>query len=112
LIDATPDATTPLEEQLNLLKEIKHTIPGKPLLVVHTKIDLFDVIPDDFEYYISAENGEGVEELRKVMIDQIAADYVIDPLVLPDHWHREEDSIKPLGTTQEVLRRYDEGKFL
>jgi nucleolar GTP-binding protein len=112
LIDATPGATTPLEEQLNLLKEIKHTIPGKPLLVVHTKIDLFDVIPDDFEYYISAENGEGVEELRKVMIDQIAADYVIDPLVLPDHWHREEDSIKPLGTTQEVLRRYDEGKFL
>ncbi len=112
LIDATENATTPLEEQLNLLKEVKRAISGKPLLIIHTKIDLFDDIPDNFEYCISAESGIGIEELKSQIIKEIGADIIPNPLELPEHWHRQDDSIKPLGSAQEILRRYDEDKYL
>ncbi len=111
LIDASENATTPLEEQLNLLKEVKNAISGKPMLIVHTKIDLFENVPKEFEHCISAETGEGIEELRSIMVDIIGADEIFDPLLLPDNWHRQDDSIKPLGSTREILSRYDEGRY-
>tara|TARA_B110000881_G_scaffold212151_1_gene221503 strand:- start:89 stop:1183 length:1095 start_codon:yes stop_codon:yes gene_type:complete len=108
LIDGTENATTPIEEQHNLLGEIKSNISGKPIIVIHTKADLFESIPEDFKLCISSETGEGIEALRSLIIEKIAADEISDPLSLPDHWPREDESMQPLGSTQEILRRRDE----
>ena len=86
-------------------------ITGKPILVVHTKSDLYDEIPSNLDICISAKTGFGIEELRLYLIKIIAADDVSDPLSLPEHWHREDDSIKPMGSPQEILRRQDEARY-
>ena len=37
---------------------------------------------------VSAESGDGVEELRATLVEMIAADEVVDPLKLPENWPR------------------------
>ena len=111
LIDATKDPTTPLTEQENLLKEVRNLITGKPILIIHTKSDLYDEIPPDIDICISSKTGYGIEELRSIIIEKIAADDILDPLSLPEHWYREDDSIKPIGSPQEILRRQDEARY-
>ena len=111
LIDATKDPTTPLTEQENLLKEVRNLITGKPILIIHTKSDLYDEIPPDIDICISSKTGYGIEELRSIIIEKIAADDILDPLSLPEHWYREDDSIKPIGSPQEILRRQDESRY-
>ena len=112
LIDSTDGATTPLKEQNNLFKEVQNMITGKPILTIHTKSDLFDKKPSNIDILISAKTGSGIEELRKIIIEKIASNIVSDPLILPDHWYREDDSIKPIGSQQEILRRQDEARYL
>ncbi len=112
LIDSTEGATTPLKEQKNLFKEVQNMITGKPILTIHTKSDLFDNNPSNFDILISAKTGSGIEELRNIIIEKIASNIISDPLSLPEHWYREDDSIKPIGSQQEILRRQDEARYL
>ena len=112
LIDNTNNPTTPINEQENLLNEVKNLITGKPIIVAYTKSDLYEEIPLDLDICISAITGFGIEELRSQLIEIIAADDISDPLSLPDHWHREDDSLKPIGSSHEILRRQDEARYL
>ena len=90
LLDSTDSATTPIEEQEHLLKEVRGLISERPIIVVHSKSDLYDSPPEGSSFMVSAESGEGVEELRSILVDMIAADEVVDPLNLPDDWPRED----------------------
>jgi hypothetical protein len=47
--------------------------------------------PEGAETLISAQTGEGLEELRTRLIETIGADEIIDPLSLPENWHRNEE---------------------
>ena len=54
-----------------------------------------DVEQDDAS--ISSLTGEGLEELRTILIEVIAADQVNDPLSLPEHWPRTDENHGPIG---------------
>ncbi len=90
LIDSSPGATTPLDQQQHLLEEVSQLISERPMIVVHSKADLIDKIPEDVQTPISAQTGQGLEELRARLIEVIGADDVGDPLSLPENWHRDE----------------------
>ncbi len=90
LIDSSPGATTPLDQQQHLLEEVSQLISERPMIVVHSKADLIDEIPEDVQTPISAQTGQGLEELRARLIEVIGADDVGDPLSLPENWHRDE----------------------
>ena len=90
LIDPTDSATTPIEEQEHLLQEVRGLISERPILVVHSKSDLYQSPPEGTTLMVSAESGEGVEELRSILVEMIAADEVLDPLNLPENWPRED----------------------
>ena len=88
LIDSTESSTTPLSEQEHLLDEVRGLISERPILVVHSKSDLHDSQLEGPGLMVSAESGDGVEELRATLVEMIAADEVVDPLKLPDNWPR------------------------
>ena len=90
LIDSTEGATTPISEQSHLLEEVRGLISERPILVVHSKSDLHESTPEGASLMVSAESNEGVEELRAVLVDMIAADEVAEPLTLPENWPRED----------------------
>jgi len=73
-----------------LLEEVSQLISERPMIVVHSKADLIDEIPEDVQTPISAQTGQGLEELRARLIEVIGADDVGDPLSLPENWHRDE----------------------
>ena len=54
---------------------------------------------------ISTVSGDGIEELRNILIETIAADKIHNPLILPENWHVEENSLEPLGTKYEIEKR-------
>jgi len=105
LIDASESGGSSLDEQLNLLDEIKLLVTERPILVVHSKSDILKQIPEDAENLISTVSGEGIEELRDILIDTIGADKINNPLILPENWHIEENSLEPLGTKYEIEKR-------
>ncbi len=90
LIDSTPDATTSLEEQLNLLEEVTGLISERPIIIVHSKSDLHEDDSLEGKVSVSSITGEGIEELRKTLVDMIAADEILDPLNLPEDWPRSD----------------------
>ena len=90
LVDSSEGTTTPLEQQEHLLEEVKQLMSERPMIVVHSKADLIDELPKGANTPISAETGQGLEELRSRLIEVIGADKVGDPLSLPEHWHRDE----------------------
>ena len=90
LVDSSEGTTTPLEQQEHLLEEVKQLMSERPMIVVHSKADLIDELPQGASTPISAETGQGLEELRSRLIEVIGADNVGDPLSLPEHWHRDE----------------------
>ena len=90
LIDSTPDATTSLEEQLNLLEEVTGLISERPIIIVHSKSDLHEHDSLEGKVSVSSITGEGIEELRKTLVDMIAADEILDPLNLPEDWPRSD----------------------
>ena len=47
-------------------------------------------LAEEVETPISAQTGQGLEELRARLIEVIGADEVVDPLSLPENWHRDE----------------------
>ncbi len=90
LVDLSEGATTPLEEQEHLLEEASHLMSERPLIVAHSKADLIGSLAEEVETPISAQTGQGLEELRARLIEVIGADEVVDPLNLPENWHRDE----------------------
>ena len=90
LIDPTPDATTNLDEQMNLLEEVSGVISERPILVVHSKLDLHQSAEMGNDLAISSITGEGMEHLREMLVEMIAADDIVDPLILPEDWPRND----------------------
>jgi len=39
---------------------------------------------------ISSITGEGMEHLRERLVEMIAADDIVDPLILPEDWPRND----------------------
>ncbi len=92
LIDRTDDSTTPLEEQEHLLEEVRGLLSDRTVLVVSSKSDLLEKNPSQDDHSISSITGEGLEELRADLIEIIDADRVEDPLILPEHWPRQDEN--------------------
>ncbi|MCS5530151.1 MAG: 50S ribosome-binding GTPase [Candidatus Poseidoniales archaeon] len=91
LVDATEGSTSPLDEQEHLLSEVKQLMSERPMIVIHSKSDILESPPEGAETLISAQTGHGLEDLRARLIETIAADVVVDPLSLPENWHRNEE---------------------
>jgi len=47
--------------------------------------------PEGAETLISAQKGEGLEELRLRLSETIGADEITVPLTLPENWHRNDE---------------------
>jgi len=91
LVDATEDSSSPLDEQERLLTEVRQLMSERPMIVIHSKSDILENPSEGAETLISAQTGEGLEELRTRLIETIGADEIIDPLSLPENWHRNEE---------------------
>jgi GTP1/Obg family GTP-binding protein len=79
------------KEQEHLLSEVRELMSERSMIVVHSKSDILDGVPQGAETLISAETGEGLEELRSRLIETIGADDISDPLVLPENWPRRDE---------------------
>ncbi len=62
VLDPTPGVEPPLEEQEELLARWKQELPGRPILEVETKADLFRR-PGSERLQVSSATGEGLDEL-------------------------------------------------
>ena len=91
LVDATEGSTSPLDEQEHLLSEVRQLMSERPMIVIHSKSDILENPPEGAETLISAQTGEGLEELRSRLIETIGADEITDPLTLPENWHRNDE---------------------
>ena len=90
LIDPTSEATTSMEEQMNLLEEVSGLMSEREILVVHSKSDLHISTEIEDKIAISSITGEGMEHLRERLVEMIAADEISDPLNLPEDWPRND----------------------
>lgn len=90
LIDPTSEATTSMEEQMNLLEEVSGLMSEREILVVHSKSDLHISTEIEDKIAISSITGEGMEHLRERLVEMIAADQISDPLNLPEDWPRND----------------------
>ena len=90
LIDSTANATTSLEEQMNLLEEVTGLISERPIIIVHSKSDLHEKRSLEDKVAVSSITGEGIEELRQTLVEMIGADDISDPLNLPEDWPRSD----------------------
>lgn len=114
LMDVTEKCGTPLEDQLNLLEEIKGLLPGIDMMVVISKADLMEPIPGNWDEVkaaesswdgegepmipvlldeegcvtISATENVGVEALRLEIVRRCKENMETGPLELPKGWHR------------------------
>ncbi len=110
LIDCADDSGMSLDKQLNLMDEVKELLTERPMIVAYSKSDLLDEDDSD-NIRISSITGEGVEELRSQLIEIIDADAIIDPLELPDDWHRQNESIEPIGSPEEIAQRREKAQM-
>ena len=90
LMDPTPEATTSMEEQMNLLEEVSGLMSERAILVVHSKSDLHKSTQMENNISVSSITGEGMEHLRNRLVELIAADKISDPLNLPENWPRND----------------------
>ena len=97
LVDRSESSNTPVSEQQNLLAEVRRLISARPIIVVSSKSDLLDSTEGVDGLRISAETGEGLEELRGDLIEIIAADEILDPLTLPENWPRDDEPLGSIG---------------
>ena len=104
LIDPSESSEMSLEDQQHLLSEVQNLLAERPLLVVYSKSDLHQEVESDV-LRISSITGDGIQELRTLLIESIAADEVTDPLALPETWHREVEEIEPVGSPDEIEAR-------
>ena len=104
LIDPSESSEMSLEDQQHLLSEVQNLLAERPLLVVYSKSDLHQEMKSDV-LRISSITGDGIHELRPLLIESIAADEVTDPFALPETWHREVEEIEPVGSPDEIEAR-------
>ena len=116
LMDISEECGTPLEQQHNLLDEIKQLLPEIDMMVVVSKADLMDPIPDNWDEVKTAEenwDGEGepylpilideegcvtissiedvgITSLRLEMVRRCKENMESDPMELPEGWHRRD----------------------
>ena len=105
------------EDQMNLLEDVERLLPGTELLVVSSKADALKPLPKDWDFVKESEerwrdNGSqgepklpllhddegrptmsalenvGLDALRLEVVRKVKAAQVVDPLVLPEGWHR------------------------
>ena len=106
LIDPSESSEMSLQDQRHLLGEVTELLADRPLLTVYSKSDLHEENANEV-LRISSIKGDGIEELRRRLIESIAADEVTDPLALPDTWHREIEEIEPVGSPEEIEARME-----
>ena len=91
LVDSTEDSSMSQQEQAHLLSEVRGLMSERPMIVVHSKSDILDSVPEGAETLISVVTGEGTEELRMRLIETIGADEILNPLELPENWPRRDE---------------------
>ena len=123
LMDESEHCGTPLEEQTNLLEEIKGLLPETELLVVTSKADLLEPQPKMWDEVIAAEKqwhdegseGDphlpllydhhgrptmsatefvGMDAMRLEIVNRVKSVRDIDPLSLPEGWYRRDHDIE------------------
>ena len=110
LIDLSEGSGMSQEKQLHLMNEVKELLAERPMIVAYSKSDLLE--EDDLEYMrISSQSGEGIDELRSQLVEIIDADAIIDPLELPNDWHRQNESIGPIGSPEEIAQRREKAEM-
>ena len=116
LMDITEDCGTSLEEQHNLLDEVKELLPDIDIMVVVSKADLMDPRPENWDdvthlekewdgegepmipvlldeegcVTISSIEDVGVTALRLEIVRRCKENMSTDPLLLPEGWHRRD----------------------
>ena len=116
LMDITEDCGTSLEEQHNLLDEVKELLPNIDIMVVVSKADLMDPRPENWDdvthlekewdgegepmipvlldeegcVTISSIEDVGVTALRLEIVRRCKENMSTDPLLLPEGWHRRD----------------------
>jgi nucleolar GTP-binding protein len=58
-----------MEKQTALLETIRKSFEGVPIIVVESKCDIMRTDHDAIR--ISAETGEGMEELKQMLVEQL-----------------------------------------
>ena len=120
LLDTSEACGTPLEEQLNLLEDVDRLLPGTDMLVVTSKADLLSPRPEGWDVVqqeeltwreagskgtpelpllydeegrptMSATEDVGLDALRLEIVRRVKAAQVVDPMKLPEGWHRRDD---------------------
>ena len=115
LMDLSEQCGTSLEDQHNLLDEVKELLPDIDMIVVVSKADLMEPRPENWDDVVLAESewdGEGEPELpvlldeegcvtissmddvgvtalRLEIVRRCKANMASDPLSLPEGWHRQ-----------------------
>ena len=125
LLDGSEQCGTPMEEQLNLLEEVKGLLPETDLLVVSSKADLLNPKPEMWDEVVATEKqwrdegseGDpqlpllydsqgrptmsatefvGMDAMRLEIVRRVKSARDIDPLSLPEGWYRRDlDIAKP-----------------
>lgn len=116
LMDISEKCGTSIEDQNNLLAEVKELLPEIDMIVVVSKGDLMDPLPvnwDEVKKFesewdgegepdlpvlideegcvtISAQEEVGVIALRLEMVRRCKANMASDPMALPDGWYRQD----------------------
>ena len=119
LIDENEDCGTSIEEQNNLLEEILELLAETTVMIVSTKADLHKNTPENWEIVKQAEkefreDGEesyaelpllidssgyitisamedvGLEALKMEIIRIVKDNTPVDPMSLPEGWHRSD----------------------
>jgi GTP1/Obg family GTP-binding protein len=114
-MDISEKCGTSIEDQNNLLDEVKALLPEIDMIVVVSKADLMEPLPDNWDMVqqfesewdgegepnlpvlideegcvtISAQDGVGVTALRLEMVRRCKANMADDPMSLPEGWHRQ-----------------------
>ena len=115
LMDLSEQCGTSLEDQNNLLDEVKELLPEIDMIVVVSKADLMEPLPvnwDEVKMFesewdgegepelpvlideegcvtISAQEEVGVTALRLEMVRRCKANMESNPMELPEGWHRQ-----------------------
>ncbi len=110
LIDLSEGTGMNVDKQFHLMNEVKELLAERPMLVAYSKSDLLEETSSEY-MRISSQSGEGIDELRSQLVDVIDADAIIDPLELPDDWHRQNESIGPIGSPEEIAQRREKAEM-
>jgi nucleolar GTP-binding protein len=119
LMDESEACGTSIDEQMNLLEDVQAMLPGTDLMVVTSKADLLDPLPDMWtevseaeaewrddgaegtpdlpllldpkgRVTMSATEFIGMDAMRMEIIRRIKDARQIDPMALPEGWYRRD----------------------